>query len=67
MLEKPGACIPLDTIFEGPRTSPFSVFAVAQCQVTPRWDPTPRATLRWDPTLTPRRDPTLTAAAHRGP
>merc|ERR1719217_584315 len=33
MLEKPGACIPLDTIHEGARTSPFSVFAVAQSQL----------------------------------
>jgi hypothetical protein len=33
MLEKPGACIPLDTIYEGARTSPFSVFAVAQSQL----------------------------------
>lgn len=33
MLEKPGAVIPLDTIFEGPRTSPFSVFAMQQSQM----------------------------------
>jgi hypothetical protein len=33
MLEKPGACIPLDTIYEGPRNSPFAVFAVQQSQV----------------------------------
>ena len=33
MLERPGAVIPLDTIFEGPRTSPFSVFALQQSQL----------------------------------
>ena len=33
MLEKPGAVIPLDTIFMGARTSIFSVFAVAQSQL----------------------------------
>ena len=33
MLEKPGAVIPLDNIFEGARVSPFSVFAVTQCQM----------------------------------
>jgi len=33
MLERQGAVIPLDTIFEGARTSPFSVFAVSQCNL----------------------------------
>lgn len=33
MLERQGSVIPLDTIFEGPRTSPFSVFAVSQCNL----------------------------------
>ena len=33
MLEKPGAVIPLDTIFEGPRVSPFSVTALNQSQL----------------------------------
>jgi len=33
MLEKPGACIPMEQIFEGPKTSPFSVFAVKQSQL----------------------------------
>ena len=33
MLEREGSVIPLDTIFEGPRRSPFSVFAVTQCNL----------------------------------
>ena len=33
MLEKPGAVVPLDNIFAGARTSPFSVFAVQQSQL----------------------------------
>ena len=33
MLEREGSIIPLDTIFEGARTSPFSVFAVSQCNL----------------------------------
>ena len=33
MLEREGSVIPLDTIFEGPRRSPFSVCAVTQCNL----------------------------------
>ena len=33
MLEKPGSIIPLDNVLEGPKASPFSVFAVTRCQM----------------------------------
>ena len=45
-LEKPGSVIPLDTIFEGQRTSPFSVFAVQQVPKRPK------APTSWGPPLT---------------
>jgi len=33
MLEKPGAVIPLTSVYYGPQTSPFSVFALTFCQL----------------------------------
>jgi len=33
MLEKPGACVPLENIYDGAKASPFSVFAVTRCQM----------------------------------